>query len=257
VQIVLDAFGRPQSVVVLGGTSDIATSLIDTLVAEGCGTVVLAGRDPRRLDQAAARLLASGAQAAPTVVFDAIDPAGAGDVVAKCEAAAGGSVDLVVVAVGELGDQDRDMASPERVAQMVTVNFTWPAAALAEVATRLRTQGQGRIVVLSTIAGVRVRPANALYGSAKRGLDAFAMALADELVGSGVSLHVVRPGFVHSKMTAGHKPAPFAVSPEEVTAAVRRGIAADQRVIWAPGVLRWVSVLLRLLPPSVWRRLPG
>jgi decaprenylphospho-beta-D-erythro-pentofuranosid-2-ulose 2-reductase len=243
--------------VVLGGTSDIATSLVDALVAEGCQTVVLAGRDARRLEAAGARLLAAGAHAAPAVVFEATDPDGAAAVVAKCEAAAGGRVDLVVLAVGELGDQEQDMGRPDRVAEMVTVNFTWPAAALAEAASRLRAQGQGRIVVLSTVAGVRVRPANYLYGSAKRGLDAFALSLADDLSGSGVSVHVVRPGFVHTKMTAGRTPAPFAISADDVTAAVRRAIAADERVAWAPPVLRWVSVLLRLVPPFLWRRLPG
>jgi decaprenylphospho-beta-D-erythro-pentofuranosid-2-ulose 2-reductase len=254
---VLDAFGRPQSVMVLGGTSDIASSLVDALVAEGCATVVLAGRDSGRLDEAASRALAGGARSAPTVVFDATRPQEAADVVDRCVAAAGGSVDLVVMAVGMLGDHGRDVTRPERVAELVTVNFTWPAAALAEVAVRLRAQGQGRVVVLSSIAGVRVRPANYLYGSAKRGLDAFAASLGEELRGSGVSVHVVRPGFVRSKMTEGLKPAPFAVSPAEVTRAIRRAIAADERVVWVPGELRWVSILMRLVPSFLWRRLPG
>jgi decaprenylphospho-beta-D-erythro-pentofuranosid-2-ulose 2-reductase len=254
---VLDAFGRPQSVVVLGGTSDIASSLVEALVAEGCRTVVLAGRDGGGLDEASSRALAGGALSAPTVVFDATRPREAEEVVDRCVAAAGGSVDLVVLAVGMLGDQGSDMTRPERVAESVTVNFTWPAAALTAVAVRLRAQGQGRVVVLSSIAGVRVRPANYLYGSAKRGLDAFAVSLGGDLAGTGVSVHVVRPGFVRSKMTAGLKPAPFAVSPADVTAAVRRGIAADERVVWVPGALRWVSLLMRLVPPALWRRLPG
>ena len=139
----------------------------------------------------------------------------------SCAAAAGGPVDLVVVAVGRLGDQVSDVTRPEQVAESVTVNFTWPAAALTEVAVRLRAQGQGRVVVLSSIAGVRVRPANYLYGSAKRGLDAFALSLAEDLAHSGVTVQVVRPGFVRSKMTAGLKPAPFSVS-ADVTVAVRR-----------------------------------
>jgi decaprenylphospho-beta-D-erythro-pentofuranosid-2-ulose 2-reductase len=254
---VLDAFGRPQSVVVLGGTSDIASSLVDAVVAEGCATVVLAGRDGERLEEAALRAKAGGATSTPTVVFDAMRPEQAGEVVERCMAAAGGSVDLVVFAVGTLGEQRGDVRRPDRVAESVTVNFTWPAAALAEVAVRLRAQGQGRIVVLSSIAGVRVRPANYLYGSAKRGLDAFAVSLSEELCGSGVSIHVVRPGFVRSKMTEGLKPAPFAVSPGDVTVAIRRAIAADERVVWVPGVLRWVSILMRLMPSAIWRRLPG
>ena len=40
----------------------------------------------------------------------------------------------------------------------------------------LRAQGHGRIVVLSSVAGVRVRRANYVYGASKAGLDAFARA---------------------------------------------------------------------------------
>jgi decaprenylphospho-beta-D-erythro-pentofuranosid-2-ulose 2-reductase len=254
---VIDAFGHPQSVVVLGGTSDIAGALVEVLAADRCRTVVLAGRDVPRLDAAAARALASGARIARTVVFDAAQPEQAGAVVERCAAAAGDSIDLVVVAVGLLGFQQRDVGDPGRVSEMITSNFTWPAAAVGAMADHLRAQGRGRIVVLSSVAGVRMRPANFLYGSAKRGLDAFVLALGDELDGSGVSLHVVRPGFVHSKMTSGRRPAPFAVAPAAVASAIQRGIERDQRVIWVPSVLRWVTFGMRLLPRPVWRRLRG
>ncbi len=83
-------------------------------------------------------------------------------------------------------------------------------------AGRLRSQGQGRIVVLSSVAGVRVRRANFLYGASKAGLDAFTRGLAEATRGSGVRVQVVRPGFVRTKMTVGLRPAPFAASPEDV-----------------------------------------
>ncbi len=253
----LDAFGHPQSALVLGGTSDIATALLGALVADRCRTVVLAGRDDGRLRAAAARLADAGATSVETVTFDATRPEDADRVVARCLAAAGGQVDLAVMAVGRLDQPRRDGLDPADVAAVATVNFAWPAAALASLAGHLCEQGQGRIVVLSSVAGVRVRPANFPYGAAKRGIDAFALALADEVAGSGVSVHVVRPGFVHSKMTAGRRAAPFAVTPAEVAEAVRRGIERDERIIWVPGFLRWVFVGMRLLPPALWRRLPA
>jgi decaprenylphospho-beta-D-erythro-pentofuranosid-2-ulose 2-reductase len=140
---------------------------------------------------------------------------------------------------------------------MVTVNFTWPAAAMSAAATRLRAQGHGTIVVLSSVAGVRVRRANFLYGSAKAGLDAYAQGLADSLRGSGILVHIVRPGFVMTKMTTGRAAAPFAVEPDVVAAAVVQGIERGQRVIWTPTILRVLFLFLRLLPHSVWRRLRG
>ena len=253
----LDAFGQPQTLVVLGGTSDIAGAIVGSLAAGRCRSVVLAGRDAAALGGAADRAREAGAEVVETVVFDATDVGHAGETVERCFAAAGGPVDMVLVAVGLLGDQHRDEVDAGRVAELITVNFTWPAAAAAAAADRLRGQGQGRIVVLSSVAGVRVRRANFLYGAAKAGLDAFARGLAEATRGSGVGVQVVRPGFVRTKMTAGLRPAPLAASPEEVAEAVRRGCGTDRPVIWAPPVLRWAFLVLRHLPQPLWRRLPG
>ncbi len=252
-----DAFGHPQSVVVLGGTSEIAGALVDRLVADRCRTVVLAGRDPEALERAAQRAKAGGADDIRIVVFDALDLDHVEDIVGACLRAAGDTVDWVVLALGHLGNAVEDSTDARRIAENIAVNFAWPAAALGPVAQRLRAQGYGKVVVLSSVAGVRIRVANFIYGSAKAGLDAFARAVAQSLEGSGVHLHVVRPGFVRTKMTAGLRPAPFAVDPPAVAAAVLRGIERDQPVIWVPPMLRWMFLALRALPPQLWRRLPG
>jgi len=252
---VFDAFGRPQNAVVLGGTSDIAAALLDVLLADRCRTVILAGRDAEGLAAARERALGAGARCADLVTIDGTDPSSAGCVLDRCFDLVGAPIDLVIVAIGHLGSQERDIVDARRIGASVTANFTWPAAALGCSADRLRRQGCGKIVVLSSVAGVRVRPSNFLYGSAKRGLDGFALALAGSLRGSGVSLHVVRPGFVYTKMTSGLPPAPFAIGPEEVAASILRGLRLGRPIIWAPSTLRWASVALRLMPPALLRRL--
>jgi len=121
----------------------------------------------------------------------------------------------------------------------------------------MRNQGHGRLVVLSSVAGVRARRANFIYGSSKSGLDAFSQGLADALEGTGVGVTIVRPGFVVGRMTSGRSPAPFATTPEAVADAVVGGIAAGSAVVYAPPVLRWVFAVMRLLPGAIWRRMPG
>jgi decaprenylphospho-beta-D-erythro-pentofuranosid-2-ulose 2-reductase len=251
-----DAFNQPQSVVVLGGTSDIARAIVAELAARRCRTVVLAGRDPARLAEAEAEARKAGADTVRTTELEATDPAAAPEVVDRCFELAG-SVDLVIVAVGLLGDQEHDEHDPAAATDVATVNYTWPAAALLATAERLRRQGHGRIVVLSSVAGVRVRRANFIYGAAKSGLDGFAVGLGESLRGSGVSVQVVRPGFVHSKMTEGMKPAPFATTPEAVASAVVQGIERGADSVWVPSVLRWVFLILANLPQALWRRMPG
>ena len=252
-----DAFGHPQSAVVLGGTSDIAREIIALLVADRCETVVLAGRDGHALKRVLQTVYEAGAKSVEAVAFDATDVERAETTVEECFEAAHGHVDLVIMAVGELGQQLADEANVRRVARMLTVNFTWPAAAISAVATRLQAQGHGTIVVLSSVAGVRVRRANFLYGSAKAGLDAYAQGLGESLRGSGVSLHIVRPGFVMTKMTTGRSAVLFAVEPDVVAAAVVQGMERGQRVIWTPTILRVLFFFFRLLPDSAWRRLRG
>ena len=192
-----------------------------------------------------------------TVTFDAGTLDDVDKTVMRCFEAAAEAVDLVIVAVGELGRQEVDEVDPDRVARMMTVNLTWPAAALSVVADQLRRQGHGRIVVLSSVAGFRVRRSNFVYGAAKSGLDGFALGLSEALRGTGVSLHIVRPGFVRTKMTAGRSAAPFAVEAPRVASDIVRGLARGQAVIWSPGILRWVFSAFRLLPGALWRRLPG
>jgi short-subunit dehydrogenase len=155
-----------------------------------------------------------------------------------------------------LGDQGRAERDAAHAVAVVHTDYVAHVSLLTELGTALRAQGHGQLVVFSSVAGVRVRRANYVYGSAKAGLDGFASGLADALHGSGVSLLLVRPGFVIGRMTEGMDPAPFASRPEEVADAVVRALARGRREVWVPGVLRPVFAGMRLLPRAVWRRLP-
>ncbi len=250
-----NAFGQPQSLVVLGGSSDIARALTRKLCAARTTTVVLAGRNHDLLAEAEAEARAAGAQKTATVLFNADEPSGAQRCVEECFAAAGGPVDLVVMAVGLLGDQ-RDMETdPTQAARMITINVTWPVAALTEVRNRLLAQGHGRILVMSSVAAVRVRRSSYLYGGAKAGLDRLLWGMADSLRGTGVRMQLLRPGFVRSKMTTGQKEIPFTTGVDEVADNVVKGLATDDLVIWSPPVLRWVFAVLRHLPAPLWRKI--
>lgn len=141
-------------------------------------------------------------------------------------------------------------------AELAHVNFTGAVSASIAATNVLRDQGHGALVVLSSVAGERVRKGNVVYGATKAGLDGFAQGLGDLLEGSGVRVLVVRPGFVHSAMTRGLKPAPFATTPDKVAEATVKGLRARRRTVWVPGILRFVFIALRHLPGVVWRRLP-
>ncbi|MHB1517814.1 MAG: SDR family NAD(P)-dependent oxidoreductase [Acidimicrobiales bacterium] len=252
----IDSTGRPQSVLVLGGSSEIAQCIVDLLVAARCRTVVLAGRPGPRLDEAVDRARAAGAQTVESVPFDAT---AVDDHVAFADSVFDrfGDIDLVIVAAGVLSHQPDDEEDPVLVANVLATNFTGPASAMLAVCRRLRSQGHGKLVVLSSVAGDRARRANFIYGSSKSGLDAFAQGLSSSLVGSGVGVLIVRPGFVVGRMTEGMAPAPFATTPDAVAKAVVRAIGSQALVIYVPPVLRWVFAAMRQLPEALWRRMPA
>ena len=70
-----------------------------------------------------------------------------------------------------------------------------------------------------------------------------------------VNVVVVRPGFVHTKMTEGLKPAPFSTEPGVVAVAAANAIEAGRALVWAPAPLRVVMSGLRHLPRPIFRRL--
>jgi short-subunit dehydrogenase len=162
-----------------------------------------------------------------------------------------------VLAFGVLGNQALAEQDPAHAVAIVHTDYVAQINALTILANLLRVQGAGQIVVFSSIAGVRVRRANYVYGSAKAGLDGFASGLADALHGSGVHLLLVRSGFVVGRMTEGMSPVPLLSStPDQVAAAVVKGLQTRAGPVWIPRVLRPAALVMRLVPQRVWRQMP-
>ena len=240
-----DAVGNPQSVLVLGGTSEIGLAIAAAFASDRPMRVMLAGRESERLDAARARLEKLGC-AVETLPFDARELDTHADVVRK--AFAGGDVDVAVVAFGVLGDNEQAWTDVAAAVELATVNYTAAVGVGVALAERMTAQGHGALVALSSVAGERPRRANFVYGSTKAGLDAFYTGLAEAVREFGVRVTVVRPGFVHTKMTEGRKPAPLSTTPEAVAAVVVDAVRTGKELVWAPATLRPLMSVLRHLP---------
>ena len=251
-----DSVGAIQSVLLLGGTSEIGQAIVRRLVTGRTGIrVVLGSRHPSDCDSFVSELVSTGC-AVECVEFDAARIENHGALLDAV--ATRGDIDLVVTAWGVLGDSQTALEEDPRAAVPVaTINYTGVVSIGLHVARILRRQGHGTIVHLSSVAGERVRRANFVYGSSKAGSDAFMQGLADSLVETAVRVIVVRPGFVRSKMTAGLKAMPLATTPEAVAESVAAALRTSSEMVWVPGLLRWVFVVFRHLPRTVWRRLPA
>jgi short-subunit dehydrogenase len=241
------------TVLILGGRSEIGTELAVRLAAGA--SVVLAARNADRLGEQTAAILAAGAVAVSAREFDANDVESHGPLVASI-IVEHGRIDTAVLAFGILGDQGRAEVDAAHAVAVVHTDYVAQVSLLTHLAAAMRQADRGTLVVFSSIAGARVRRANYVYGSAKAGLDGFASGLADALHGTGVRLLIVRPGFVIGRMTEGMAPAPLSSTPSQVAAATARALAKGRRTVWIPWALGPASVVMRMLPQFVWRRMP-
>jgi decaprenylphospho-beta-D-erythro-pentofuranosid-2-ulose 2-reductase len=251
---VINAVGTPQSLLLLGGTSDIGLAVARAFAARAPGLrVVLAARPSPRRDAAAEELAGIGC-AVRAVDFDALDLDS--HTAAVAAAAEDGDVDVSVVAYGVLGDNEQAWTDLRVAVDLARTNYVGPVASGVALAELVRRQGHGVVVALSSVAGERPRRSNFVYGSTKAGFDAFFTGLGEALRPLGGRVLVVRPGFVRSKMTEGLEAAPLAVTPEDVAEAVVAAVANGAEQVWVPRPMRAVMSALRHVPRPVFRRLP-
>ena len=249
----LDALGSPQNLILLGGTSQIATALAERYLRRGPLRVVLAARPSAGRDEAVSHLKSLGA-VVDAIDFDARETGTHRQVLDR--AFASGDIDVALVAFGVLGDEEQAWQDHEAAVELAEVNYLGAVSVGVLLGEQMRRQGHGVIVALSSVAGERVRRSNFVYGSTKAGMDGFYLGLGEALSPYGVGVLVVRPGFVRTKLTAGRKPVPLSVTADEVAEAIVDGVANRRVLVWVPTALRGVMSGLRHVPRPLFRRLP-
>ena len=238
----------------LGGTSEIALAIVRELQTRAPREVALVGRDPGALARVVEDLRAAGCPRAIALELDALETDRHAEIVGEAFEQLGGA-DIVILAVGILGERGGLPVDVAGAVEVLRVNVVGAGSLLIHAARHLRDSGGGALVALSSVAGERPRRGNVVYGASKAGLDALAQGLGDALHDDGVRVLVVRPGFVHTRMTSGLDPAPLSTTPEVVARVVVDGLDRGAHSVWAPPALRWLMTVVRMLPRPLFRRM--
>ncbi|OBJ00280.1 short-chain dehydrogenase [Mycobacterium sp. 1165196.3] len=253
--MVLDAVGNPQTILLLGGTSEIGLAICERYLQNAHARIVLAAmpNDPAR-DAAVAQMKAAGARSVELIDFEATDP----DTHPKMiEAAfANGDIDVAIVAFGILGDAEELWQNQQKAVLAAEINYTAAVSVGVLLGEKMRAQGFGQIIAMSSAAGERVRRSNFVYGSTKAGLDGFYLGLGEALREYGVRVLVIRPGQVRTRMSAHVKEAPLTVDKEYVANLAVTAAAKGKELVWAPAAFRYVMMVLRHVPRPIFRKLP-
>jgi short-subunit dehydrogenase len=241
-------------IAIVGATKGMGRALARELAARG-DALCLLGRDVDDLAKSAEDLRVRGPSAQVTTTHcDFEQPDTFADVVADAEARLGG-LDAVVVTAGMFATQDALEADPALLQRVLAVDFTNTVLFCEAARKRMLAKGGGTLCVFSSVAGERGRKPVVLYGAAKAGLSAYLEGLDHRFHAQGLRVVCVKPGFVKTGMTAGLRPPPFAGEPEGVAKSVVRALDRGKPVVYAPGIWRYVMMVIRMLPRFVMRRI--
>ncbi|MGC6493871.1 MAG: SDR family NAD(P)-dependent oxidoreductase [Myxococcota bacterium] len=240
------------NVVIVGGTRGMGRE-VSRVMAERGDTLVLLGRRQDALDAARADLEARGASAVHTVSFDLSDANRHDDALDEAEALVG-RLDAVVLTAGAFGTQEQLEADAARTMAMFDLNVTKTIHFCELARQRLLVHGGGSLVAFSSVAGDKGRKTVGLYGASKAALSHYLDSLDLRYHNQGLHVLSVKPGFIHTDMTAGLKPPPFAGQPDEVARDVVRAIDRKTPMVYTPWIWQWVMLVIMHLPRFVMRR---
>lgn len=257
----IDATGNPQTILLFGGTSEIGLAIVERYLRNARARVILADlpNAPKR-DTAIAQIEAAGAKEVEYLDFDALDTESHPGLVES--AWAHGDVDVAIVAFGVLGDAEELWQNQAKAVQAAQINYTAAVSVGVLVGDKMKAQGFGQIIAMSSVAGERVRRSNFVYGSTKAGLDGFYLGLGEALAEFGVRVLVIRPGQVRTTTTLEHwkatgaKEAPFTVDKEDVAELAVNAAGKGKELIWAPNPVRYLMTVMRHIPRPIFRKLP-
>lgn len=247
----LNAFHSPQSVALIGATSEIGQSILKALPQDNLETCFVVARDPKRAAKTLVEILPNRTKLAK-IAFHA-EKAQSHKLIVD-QLFAEGDLDIAIIAIGVLGNNP-DLDEAENALEVMNVNYVASAHLMLLITERMKLQGHGQIEIISSFAQTRPRVDNFVYGSSKAGLDFMARGLNDELEGTGVSICILRPGFVRTRMTKFLPEAPFTVNSDAVGVLAVKLLKSGESVGYAPSILKWVALIFKLLPTNIFRKI--
>lgn len=238
------------NVLILGATSDIGFATAKKFAEEGY-EIMLAGRNENDLRPLLSDIQARYDRACSIHLFDAMDFSSHKDFYNSLEQ----KPDITVWVVGYMADNDLAISSEAETLRTLHTNFSGAVSILNIIGVDYARRGKGTIAAISSVAGLRGRQSNYIYGSAKAGLTAYLSGLRNKLYQSNVHVVTILPGFVNTKMTAGLKlPKLLTSQPAQVADTIYRSIVKKKNIVFVKWYWRWIMFIIKAIPESVFKK---
>lgn len=241
-----------KNLLILGASSDIAWELAKLFAAEKWN-ITLAGRNIEELNRSARDINIRYGCQSTAVKFDVLEYTFHELFYFSLPM----KPDLVVCAIGFLGDQKNAENDWTLASNIIDTNFKGVVSILSVIANDFEKKEGGTIIAISSVAGDRGRASNYFYGSAKAGLTAFLSGLAQKLHKSNTHVMIVKPGFVNTRMTKGlDLPKILVAEPIRIAQQIKKGFERRKFVLYTPIYWRLIIKLIKEIPSSIFVRLP-
>ena len=234
-------------ILITGASGGLGAALARHYAAPGV-TLALIGRHVERLARVVHDCRAQGAEVR-LMVMDVRESADLHALIARTDAEL--PVDTVIANAGvEASLGPKGEAEPlEDVLAQVRTNFEGALATVQPLLDPMRARGQGRIVLVASLAGRMPLPDQPTYSATKAGLIAYGDALRPVLAASGVSLTVACPGFIATGMAETYRGwRPLEWSAERAAAKIARAADRGARQVSFPFALAGLVALGRATP---------
>jgi decaprenylphospho-beta-D-erythro-pentofuranosid-2-ulose 2-reductase len=243
-----------RKILLLGATSTIMRKIANELISRG-DSVCLCARNIEEAHRIAADIKVKfGIENIIVKQFDTSDFDSHEELIKSAHDELGG-IDIALAGTGELGDQIKARNSVSMIKSIIDSNFVGLVTTLSVVANYMEQQRSGCICVLSSVAGDRGRQSNYIYGSAKSGITAFLQGLRNRLSSHGVYVITVKLGFVDTKMIAGKSGTFLVAAPDAVAKFIARKIRVGADVVYYPLFWRYIMLIIKLIPETIFKRL--
>jgi decaprenylphospho-beta-D-erythro-pentofuranosid-2-ulose 2-reductase len=244
-----------RKIVIVGATSAMAEHCARLWLQQGVDEMVLIGRDVQRTDRVAADLRVRAPQCRiQTICSDFLQPEAIAQTVEQACAAI--SPDIVLIAHGSLPEQAVCQQDLQDNRTALEVNAISPVLFAEAFATHLEQAGQGKLVLIGSVAGDRGRKSNYVYGAAKGLVTRYAQGLQHRFAGSRIQVVLVKPGPTDTPMTAHLKSSGAKLaSVEQVAGNIVSGVARGKAVIYAPAKWQLIMLIIRHLPGFIFNKL--